>query len=816
MTTRDEPSFQLALAQPLLADWWLIVMSPGMVTTPGALTDDGCWLPAEVPGTALEALGGPGQEDDQPKRLHDHDVWYRTTINLTSGDRLRFRGLAGLADIWLGDEHVASSNNMFVTTTITVQRTGETSLSIRFRSLTEALQRTCGRPRWRTRLVESNMLRMYRQTLLGHMPGWCPSIPAVGPYRLVEHLTTCGTIEVSSLKAATRGSDAILSVRIVFSTVVDPELQLKVRLDHHVTSLHRQDECTFTADLVMTDLEFWWPHTHGIPKLYSVFLDDGKSELHLARVGFRDLKLSYSEDGNGFGFQINGQPIFCRGACWTNADLLGLRSDRDTYVDWLRLARDAGMNMIRVSGIMLYESEEFHNLCDELGLLVWQDLMFANLDYPAKDPAFQCSVIAEVKQLVERLDASPSLAILCGGSEVAQQATMLGLPAECQAMPLFEKLIPELLAELKPDLPYIMNTPWGGPSPISANAGLTHYYGVGAYGRPLEDARRAGVRFATECLAFANPSRSTSLVEEAVKDGPRDPAASWTFVDVRDDYLRQLYCLDPTRLRIEDPDRYGHLSQATTADVMEATLSEWRRPGSSCTGALVWQLQDLAPGSGWGVIDSKGYPKSAWHGLHRVLAPVQILLSDEGLNGLDVHIINETPTTIAATVELNCINQSSVAVLSVDQDVILQAYGSLSLSSYALGRGFFDITRAYQFGPAEHSVTIATLLYTQSREVISQAFHFPLGRLLPFEELGLAAVVRHDGIGWMIEITTVRFAQAVHLDVDGYRPDFNWFHLSPSGAKTVRLSSVGKQDHPPNGVMGALNSRKTISIQVKS
>ena len=816
MTVPGEPSFQLAMPRPLVASWWMIVLPSDAITTPDALPDDGCWLQAEVPGTALRALSRGRPEDDEPIPLHDHDVWYRATVDLVSGERLRFCGLAGLAEIWIGDDHVASSDNMFVATTITAMKTGEIILSIRFRSLNKALQSKHGRPRWRTRLVTSNALRMYRQTLLGHMPGWCPPIHAVGPYRSVDRLGGCGTIELCSLRTVTHGGDAVLSVRIMFSETIGPKARLTVRLDQHVAPLHRQDMLTFTADLVMTDLELWWPHTHGNPRLYDVFLSDGTSELHLGRTGFRDLKLLHGEDGDGFHFEINGLPIFCRGACWTNADLLGLQGHRETYAPWLRLARDAGMNMIRVSGTMLYEGKDFHDLCDELGLLVWQDLMFANLDYPMEALQFQRSVVTEIRQLVERLDASPSLAILCGGSEMAQQSTMLGLQADRRAMPFFETVLSELLADLKPGLPYIPNSPWGGPLPISTDAGITHYYGVGAYERPLEDARRARVRFATECLAFANPSHPTSPTRQAALDGPHDPGVSWTFVDVRDHYLHRLYSIDPARVRVEDPDRYHRLSQATTADLMEAVFSEWRRPQSSCSGALVWQLQDLAPGSGWGIIENNGRPKAAWHGLRRVLAPVQVLLSDEGVNGLDVHIINETPKPIAAILEFKCINRSSVTIMTVEHDVTIQAHDSVSLSSHSLCQGFFDTPRAYRFGPAEHDVTMATLLRRVSRDVTSRAFHFPLGRALPLEDLGIVADVVHEKSGWMLKITTVRFAQAVHLDVDGYLPDIDWFHLPPLETRIVRLSPVKGMNRPPAGVVNALNSQRAIQVRIRS
>src|SRR5262249_22082874 len=148
------------------------------------------------------------------------------------------------------------------------------------------------------------------------------------------------------------------------------------------------------------------------------------------------------------------------------------------------------------------------------------------------------------------------------------------------------------------DVPYVPNSPYGGAMPFLPNAGVTHYYGVGAYCRPLEDARRADVRFSAESLAFAHvpqqkvvhrrlpvPAVHSPLWKERT---PRDRGASWDFDDIRDHYLEVLYGINPARLRREEPERYLDLSRAVSGEVIEATFAEWRRKGSGCNGALVW------------------------------------------------------------------------------------------------------------------------------------------------------------------------------------------------------------------------------------
>src|SRR6185312_9813337 len=190
----------------------------------------------------------------------------------------------------------------------------------------------------------------------------------------------------------------------------------------------------------------------------------------------------------------------------------------------------------------------FLDQCDRSGVLLWQDLMFANMDYPESSPEFLATVRAEVSAQLQRLQAHASLAILCGNSEVSQQAAMSGAPSELWAPALFESVFAQLAAEHCPDVPYCASSAQGGAFPHQADEGVTSYYGVGAYRRALSDARTSGLRFASECLAFANVPESATLERLAASTGgplwphqprwkqrvPRDRLATWDFDDVRD------------------------------------------------------------------------------------------------------------------------------------------------------------------------------------------------------------------------------------------------------------------------------------------
>src|SRR6476469_2087652 len=292
------------------------------------------------------------------------------------------------------------------------------------------------------------------------------------------------------------------------------------------------------------------------------------------------------------------------------------------------------MNMIRIPGTAPYETEAFHDDCDELGILVWQDAAFANLDYPFADPAFAATAVAEVTALMDRIGGRPSTAVVCGNSEIEQQVAMLGLPAEQWRDPFFGETVPRLVREAASDAIVVPSAPFGGERPFVPGHGIANYYGVGGYRRPLSDARLAGVRFAAECLAFSNVP-DAAAVARVLPDAPgdvvvhhpawkaavpRDSGTGWDFEDVRDHYLREAG-IDPDALRRVDHARYLDRSRAITGELMAAVFGEWRRPASPSGGGLILWLRDLAPGAGWGILDDHGEPKVAYHHLRRALAP---------------------------------------------------------------------------------------------------------------------------------------------------------------------------------------------------
>ncbi|MGF3022007.1 glycosyl hydrolase 2 galactose-binding domain-containing protein [Methylobacterium aquaticum] len=792
--------------------WDMIVTEPGACAGPGDLDTLTGFIPAPVPGTAAGALRAAGRWSDAvPTPLHGSDIWYRTTLSGNGREILRFEGLATLCEVWLDGHLLLSSRSMFLAHEIAVDLDGRHTLALAFRSLAQDLARPHKRGRWRPQLATPGSLRHARTTLLGFMPGWCPSVDAVGPYRPITRRGEGGRPTGIDLRASVEDGTGILAAGLTLPAGGGPVI---LRCDGRESVLTETAPGRFEGRLALPGVALWWPHTHGEPRLHAVTVEAGGETFDLGRVGFRTVTMLRTF-ADGLSLAVNGVPVFCRGACWTPPDLVGLPGDRDAYAPLLALAVEAGMTMIRVGGTMLYEGQAFHDLCDECGLLVWQDLMLANFDYPTDDPAFRSALGSEIAQLLDRLQASPSLCVVGGGSEVEQQAAMLGFPESAWRARAVEAMLREAVAARRPDLVVVPNSPSGGDLPFSTNAGVTHYYGVGAYCRPFEDARRAEVRFASECLAFANVPDPVSLTEAGLTD-PRDPAwarfvprdrgADWDFEGVRDHYVGALYGVDPEALRRDDPERYLTLGRAAVAEVMEATFAEWRRNGSITAGGLVWLYRDLAPGAGWGVVDVTGRPKSAWYALKRAFRPVQAVLSDEGLNGLHAHLINETAEAIDATLTLTFATAAGKAVAKAERALTLGPRATVSLSSATLLGRFFDATVAYRFGPAAHDLAHLRLCRTDGT-FLAEAFHCPAGRDAEPREIGLSAAVVDDGGDVVLRIATKRHARGVHVMLDGAgRPSDNWFPLAPGGER--RLTFIGAER--PRGTVRAVNGSEVV------
>lgn len=754
-------------------------------------------------------------------------------------------------------------------------------LVIRCRALGPLLAETRRpRARWRTRLVPERNLRFFRTMLLGRAPGFAPGPAVVGPWRGV-FLERHREVAVHELKLRSRveGEDGVLSVTARLRPLGGARVEtVTVELDGPNGRYRAQlalsgpaDAATAQGELIVPAVERWWPHTHGEPVLHGVRLlvevtsqdaamettreytsakatrEDATSaasarenaangtaqpgaertriEVDAGRVGFRELTFGAGTDHDvlreGIDLHVNGVRVFARGALWTPIDPVGMAPSYEELRAALTQAREAGMNMLRLPGAGAYETSAFYDLCDELGMLVWQDFMFANFDYPLAYEPFRESVTREAVEVLDALGGRPSLTVLCGNSEVEQQVAMLGLDPAMGRDELFGELLPDLVRESGVDAVYVPSAPCGGELPFRPNRGIANYYGVGGYRRPLEDARRAGVRFAAECLAFSNVPSGEYPAETGV---PQDEGTDWDFKDVRDHYLKLLFDLDPAALEREDRERYLELARAATGEVMAEVLGEWRRAGSPCGGGMVLWLRDLLPGAGWGLIDSTGTPKVAYHHFKRACAPVAVWTIDEGLGGVVVHVANDRPVPLSATLRVALYRGGEVLIEQAQAPVELGPHSQDEWNVETVIGHFADASWAYRFGPPAQDAIVVSVEREGSgatdTEIICQAVRFPAGRPLHREgpeELGLAARSTPLPSGEIaLAVHSAKLAYGVRIDAPGLRPSDDGFFIEPGGTHSLTLRPSGPDVALGSVRVVALNMEDSLYVELAS
>ncbi len=410
---------------------------------------------------------------------------------------------------------------------------------------------------------------------------------------------------------------------------------------------------------------------------------------------------------------------------------------------------------------------------------------------------------------------------------------MLGLDPFLGRGFFFAEELPRIAHRFCPGVPYIPSAPYGGDLPFRTNRGVANYFGVGAYLRPLEDARRAEVRFASECLAFANVPepeifRSLSVSNrQAITPAcptwkqtiPRDSGAAWDFEDVRDHYLKLLFAVDPVTLRYSDADRYWELSRMVSGEVMAETLGEWRRPASPCQGAIVLWSADLRPGGGWGILDSTGQPKAAYWFLKRALSPSAIWITHEGLNGLDVHVANDGAESFRGSIRLTLYRNGEQKLKELQTSIELMPHESRTVGLEQMLGHFIDASYSYRFGPAAYDLVVASLHRSSDEHPIAQSFFRPLGRsaqrtpIVQLEMSGEAKLLPNGCIEMMLH--SRRFAYGVKVSAAGFLPNDAYFNIEPTGTRRIQLIPVVSGNVPSRLSITAVNAEASLSIPIE-
>ncbi len=827
----------MAATTELLASWSYARTAPG--GTPDDFVHVGG---ARCVGRLLADAGRDPVELGGHDDLDSFDHHYRIQLDareVAQGARItaRLPVVATIGTISWNGEVIAESQTSFVPVTVdlTDRIVDGGTLDVCCHALSEWLGSTKRqRPRYRSRLVADQRLRFARASLLGRIPAWSPPVPAVGLSGPTELRTETGA-QIDSVALVPRvGADGEGELRVrVELAQADGVVGATLTCGEHSATLAISSgpNPVIVGSVRIPGVRRWWPHTHREPVLYDValHLDLGHGQIEtrpLGRSGFRTLSVDRGTDGEGFTIAVNGIDVFCRGSAWMPVDPRDPCVGIDELRSMLTRCRATGLNMLRLTGVTGWEQPEFYDLCAELGIMVWQDLPFATLDQPT-DADFIRALSIETRSNLRRFSSSPAIVVVCGASERQQQAAMLGLDQDIVTDAVASAVLAEELESSDLDIAFVACSPSGGHLPFVADRGVSHYYGVGAYLRPLTDTRHANVRFTSECLAFANvPEPAT--IDRFLADGeappthprwkqrvPRDRGAGWDFEDVRDHYFAVVTGEDPFALRQRDVDRYLELGRVTSAVVMTAAFQEWRRPTSTCAGALTWFLRDLWRGAGWGLIDSDGRAKAPFGALADTWSPVAIGLIDEGVNGVDVWVHNDRADRFTGVVEICLVRDTRSTQLHRTGTIEVEPHGSLHLRADEVVGRFTDPSDAYRFGPRDHDGITARLIdlhgSTVARYVLDTSGGQTFRRSEPRWNATAMAVV--EGIV-ALDVHAVDLVRDLRVEDSAFTIDHHHVDVVPGEHRRFLLRHTGTA---PNSVtVGAVNVGGALRVRLQS
>ncbi|NCC44900.1 MAG: glycoside hydrolase family 2 protein, partial [Clostridia bacterium] len=395
--------------------------------------------------------------------------------------------------------------------------------------------------------------------------------------------------------------------------------------------------------LTIDEPKLWWPNGVGEQPLYTVkvtLLKDGKeADVWERKIGLRTMTMHVAPDewGSSFAHQVNGKDIFAMGADYIPEDHLLGRVNPATTRKLLEQCKTANFNAVRVWGGGYYPEDWFYDLCDELGLMVWQDFMFACAVYDLT-PEFEANIRAEFIDNVKRLRHHASLGLWCGNNEMEQfvkEGNWVTKPSEVKDyLIMYERLIPEILRQYDPDTFYWPASPSSGGSfdePQDPNRGDVHYWDVWHGNKPFSDYRNYYFRYASEFGFQSFPSMKTI---ETISDDPAD----WNiFSYVMEKHQRNAGANGKILNYLQQTFRYPsefstqlYASQMLQAEAIKYGVEHFRRNRGRCMGAIYWQLNDCWPVASWASVDYWGRWKALHYYAKRFFNPVMISCEEQG------------------------------------------------------------------------------------------------------------------------------------------------------------------------------------------
>lgn len=654
--------------------------------------DSQTWHSAHVPGSVYADLMADGTMPDPFWRENELDAFermkkdyvYQRAFTVTEAQlahahvELVCEGLDTLAHVSLNGREIAFADNMHITWVWDVKEqlhAGENTLEIRFDSpILYCAKKAEEAPGWES----SDATPGFRHLRKAHcMFGWDwgPRLPDAGIWRPI-FLRTWDTARLENALMLQAHHDGVVDVTIRPEIAGESAWSAEITApDGEVLTLPE----TMAAEQVITieHPQLWWPNGLGKQPLYRVTVRLATGDTRTWRIGLRTMTVSREKDewGEEFCHVVNGMKVFAMGADYIPEDNILARVTPERTRRLLEDCKAANFNAIRVWGGGYYPDDAFYDICDELGLLVWQDLMYACAFYDLT-PDFERSIRVETQQNVARVRHHASLALICGNNEM--EMFMAGANSALinhrtwefvptyphhitDYVKMFEYILPAIVKETAPQTYWWPASPSSGgnfDAPNDENRGDNHYWDVWHGEKPFTEYRKFFFRYASEfgfqsfpCLKsvkqFTLPD-DRNIFSRVMERHQRNQAANGKILS----YLSQTF---------RYPNSFDDLlyaSQLMQAEAIRYGVEHWRRNRGRCMGAIIWQLNDIWPVASWASIDYYGRWKALHYAAKRFFAPVMISAEEEGELSQNPKINEYHPAPLEKSFRLNVCNET--------------------------------------------------------------------------------------------------------------------------------------------------------------
>ena len=778
---------------------------------------------ASVPGcvhTDLLAAGNipdPFYRDNESRLqwIGEADWVYSRTFTVDaetlSCDRvvLRCKGLDTLATVKVNGRRVGRADNMFRTWEFDVQgvlKVGPNTIEVRFDSTVPVIRRLQKKrflPGWGFGQHKIGGGNWIRKMPCNYGWDWGPTLVTCGIWRDIE-IVAFDTARLTDVRIeqehAKRGAVA-LDVTAAVEKAGRAKCSAAITVSYKGRTVAEGEGVVrggkVKVSLTVTKPKLWWPAGMGDQPLYEVtvdLLDDGGGLLDTdtRRVGLRTLRVVREKDkwGQSFRFEANGVAFFAKGANWIPADTFPSRLGRADYEYLLDSAIAANMNMLRVWGGGIYEDDVFYELCDELGLCVWQDFMFACATYPAFDDDYMASVRAEAEDNVRRLRHHACLALWCGNNELEQGLVgdrWEGTMSWEDYSKLFDVLLPDVIRRLDGGRDY---WPSSAHSPLGDRldhknpaCGDAHLWDVWHGKKPFEWYRTAMHRFCSEFgfQSFPEPKTVRSYTTAAdrnvtsyvMEHHQRSGTGNATIMTYMLDWFRLPKSFDMTLW----------LSQILQALGIKYAVEHWRRNMPRCMGALYWQLNDCWPVASWASIDSLGRWKALHYFAKQFFAPVLVSgVEDAEKKTVAVHVTSDRMKPLKAKLTWTVTTAAGKVLTTGSKAVALRARSSERITTLRLAEPLDAV------GPRDLIVWLD--VSAGGRSLSSNLVTFAKPKHFELPDPGITTKVRADREGgFAVTVRAKCPAMYVWLEVAGLdaHVSHGFFHLPSRGCVEVKV-----------------------------